>query len=79
MSGEDLVRKSLTAAATCILGTVLIFCQICSPVGHYLWRLSFVTCLCSFQFEAVEQFVQNLQRYVKGEELFNVVDKTRGY
>ena len=36
-------------------------------------------CMCSFQFEAVEQFIQNLERYVKGEELFNVVDKKRGY
>jgi len=33
----------------------------------------------SFQFEATEQFVQNLERYVSGEELFNVVDKNRGY
>ncbi|CAL5219435.1 g1265 [Coccomyxa viridis] len=33
----------------------------------------------SFWFEAVEQFMQNLERYVKGEELFNVVDKKRGY
>ena len=79
MNGEDLVRKSLTAAATCSLCAVLIFCQICSPVGHHLFGLSSVMCLCSFQFEAVEQFVQNLQHYVKGEELFNVVDKTRGY
>lgn len=34
---------------------------------------------CSFQFEAVEQFIQNLERYVSGEELFNVVDKNKGY
>ena len=36
-------------------------------------------CACSFQYEATEQFVENLERFVKGEELFNVVDKKRGY
>eukprot|EP00879_Flechtneria_rotunda_P013106 GHRR01013689.1.p1 GENE.GHRR01013689.1~~GHRR01013689.1.p1 ORF type:complete len:235 (+),score=80.64 GHRR01013689.1:992-1696(+) len=32
-----------------------------------------------FQFESIEQFVQNAHRYLAGEELLNVCDKASGY
>jgi hypothetical protein len=35
--------------------------------------------LCAEQFEAVEQFLGILDAYIKGEPLYNVVDKKTGY
>jgi phosphoglycerate dehydrogenase-like enzyme len=32
-----------------------------------------------FQFESMELFVQNVQRYMAGDELLNVCDKKSGY
>ncbi len=36
----------------------------------HVWRL---------QHEAVEQFVANMERYVAGKDLENIVDKAAGY
>ena len=33
----------------------------------------------TFQHEALEQFVANAKRFVKGEQLLNIVDKSSGY
>jgi len=32
-----------------------------------------------FQFESLELFIQNIQRYMAGEQLLNMVDKRAGY
>ena len=33
----------------------------------------------TFQFEAVEQWLQQVDRYINAQELANIVDKSQGY
>ena len=33
----------------------------------------------TFQYEAVEQWLQQVDRFVKHQDLMNIVDKTQGY
>ncbi len=48
-----------------------LHCWRCRPLGDaHVGRL---------QHEAVEQFVANMERYVAGKDLENIVDKAAGY
>lgn len=56
------------------------------PESSPLWELSNVLMTphsiartSRFMYDNVQLFLDNLQRYVKGQELLNVVDKTLGY
>jgi len=56
------------------------------PAGHPLYSLDnvFMSAHCAdktkeFQYQSMQMFVDNMQRYAAGEALLNVVDKQRGY
>ncbi len=81
---EDLVHALQTRR---IAGAALdVFQREPLPPDHPLWQLPnvFLTPHISgltphYDERAAQIFETNLRRYLAGEELYNVVDKTRGY
>ncbi|MBD3299234.1 MAG: D-2-hydroxyacid dehydrogenase [candidate division Zixibacteria bacterium] len=87
--GSVVNEKALITAVTRghIAGAGLdVFAQEPLPTNHPFYRLPNVAMTphtsgdtVDYSFRAVEMFLKNLRRYCQGKELFNVVDKKRGY